>query len=146
MLGGSDDNPIIKCDGVHDTEVGYHLLCLPERLDEVPKDAWFCPACRDNGLWEVQEVLGKRKRNGRVQYLLRWQAHPTEEFDTWEPLANVPTASREMINEFRAKERAANAAAPAAAPAAAARGGRGRGGKGATAGRAAGRGAGRGRA
>ena len=25
----SDTNPILKCGGVHDVEVGYHMQCLP---------------------------------------------------------------------------------------------------------------------
>ena len=36
----SDANPILKCDGVHDVEVGYHMQCLPAeaRLDEIARE------------------------------------------------------------------------------------------------------------
>ena len=36
----SPDAPILKCDGVHATEVGYHVACLPEghQLATMPPD------------------------------------------------------------------------------------------------------------
>ena len=44
----TSSNPIIKCDGEHHVEVGYHLGCLEPVLDEVPVDEWFCPPCQAN--------------------------------------------------------------------------------------------------
>ena len=40
----SADNPIIKCDGEHETEVGVHLRCMEPPLDAPPEDEWFCAA------------------------------------------------------------------------------------------------------
>ena len=59
----SDANPILKCDGVHDVEVGYHMQCLPAeaRLDEVPDNDWFCPMCREKGFWEAAERCAERR-------------------------------------------------------------------------------------
>ena len=40
----SAENPIVKCDGAHETEVGVHLNCMDPMLDGgVPKGEWFCP-------------------------------------------------------------------------------------------------------
>ena len=114
---GTDDNPIIKCDGDHLTEVGYHLNCLPEPLGKVPDGAWYCQTCRDSGLFPVEAVLDKRQRAGRTEYKLRWEGW-SEEHDSWEPWPTIPTLSRPMINEFNAKRRTARAAVATEATAA----------------------------
>jgi hypothetical protein len=106
----SEEQPILKCDGVHETEVGYHLDCLPSghRLDEMPADdeEWLCPKCRDGNLWIVAEIRGKKKahRNNRcVHYLCHWRGYGTDE-DTFEPLVNIPQQARDMVREFNRKE------------------------------------------
>ena len=33
----SEANPIIKCDGEHDTEVGVHLRCMDPPMDDPPE-------------------------------------------------------------------------------------------------------------
>ena len=124
----SDDNPMLKCDGMHDTEVGYHLRCLPvsDELDHVPENDWFCPSCREKSIWQAGAVRGKMKRGKRqlMHYLLHWTGYGSED-DTWEPLANLSTGSKQMVNAYNAellaeKKAKAAAAAPAfAAPAAA---------------------------
>ena len=104
----SDENPIIKCDGPHSQELGYHLKCMGSdwALDEVPEEAWYCPACRESGLFEVESVLDKRTHAGKVQYRLHWRGYAIEDA-SWEPLANIPKQSMQMIREFNAAQRAA---------------------------------------
>ena len=48
--------------------------------------------------YDVEKVLAKRKRRGKVQYLVSWVGYPPEE-NTWEPLENLPRA-KEAIAEF----------------------------------------------
>ena len=66
----------------------------------------------DGDLYIVDAILDKRtqrlkggKSNQRaVHYLCHWKGYSSD-FDTWEPLVNIPAQSREMVNEFNAKLR-----------------------------------------
>ena len=51
--------------------------------------------------WEVEEVLAKRKRYGKMQYLVKWLGYPNSE-NTWEPEENLSNASIK-IQEFEMK-------------------------------------------
>ena len=118
----SDDNPILKCDGWHDVEVGIHMRCLPEelRLAHVPEGDWFCPTCREKGIWQAEKLLDKRTKKvgdrSLVHFLVRWAGYGSED-DTWEPLANLASGAKKMVNAFNARLRVAVAggSAPAAA-------------------------------
>lgn len=48
--------------------------------------------------WEVEEVLDKRKRRGKVEYLVSWRGYGAED-DTWEPEGNLEHA-KELVEEF----------------------------------------------
>ena len=56
----SASNPIIKCDGDHSVEVGYHLQCT--ELDSLPDGDWFCPTCRAASVWSAEILLDKRRQ------------------------------------------------------------------------------------
>ena len=74
----SAENPIVKCDGEHSEEVGYHLACLNPPLEAAPLDEWFCPSCQDKGLYVVQAIKDKKMMAMRgtgkrcVHYLVEW--------------------------------------------------------------------------
>ena len=113
MGDASEARPILKCDGVHATEVGYHLDCLPNghTLDELPSDDqdWLCPECRESNLYVVHSIRGKKQSyNGvqRVHYLCHWEGYDTD-VDTYEPLENIPKQARAMIKEYNNTLRAA---------------------------------------
>lgn len=38
-VGQNADGSMIRCN------VAYHSYCLPEKLEQIPKDDWFCPFC-----------------------------------------------------------------------------------------------------
>jgi len=57
------------------------------------------PELKDRGeFYEVDKVLEKWRRHGKVQYLISWVGYPLEE-KTWEPLSNLRDA-KEAITEF----------------------------------------------
>jgi hypothetical protein len=45
--------------------------------------------------WEVEAILGHRKRGKKVQYLVHWKGFSHAE-DTWEPVANLENAGQEL--------------------------------------------------
>ena len=51
--------------------------------------------------YEVEEILGARKRGRGIQYLIKWKDYGLEE-NTWEPRRNVGNAE-ELIGEFYEK-------------------------------------------
>ena len=90
----SSDNPILKCDGDHAVEIGYHLQCTD--LDSTPDGDWFCPACKSANVWVAEQLLDKKVLKGRcanpcVHYKVRWKGFDSS-FDTWEPRSNLPSA------------------------------------------------------
>jgi hypothetical protein len=47
--------------------------------------------------WEVETILGARKRRQQLQYLVRWKGF-SEAHDSWEPLTHISTDNR--VREF----------------------------------------------
>jgi len=48
--------------------------------------------------YEVEKILSKRKRYGKVEYLVRWKGYTAEE-DTWEKEGNLGNA-REAVEDY----------------------------------------------
>ena len=46
--------------------------------------------------FEVEKILKRRMKNGRVQYFLKWKGYPDSE-SSWEPASNV---TADLVNEF----------------------------------------------
>ena len=100
------ENPIIKCDGEHETEVGFHIKCLtpPLSLDDIPSGLWLCNACREKGLWQAESVRNKKTMKGKckracVHYLIHWSGYPSDD-DTWEPISSVPAGAKSLIKDY----------------------------------------------
>jgi hypothetical protein len=51
--------------------------------------------------WEVEEVLAKRKRYGKIQYLVKRLGYPNSE-NTWEPIENLGNVGTK-VQEFEKK-------------------------------------------
>jgi len=58
------------------------------------------PELLDNGeeAWEVKEIVGKRVRGGRTEYLVLWCGYPEYE-KTWEPISSLKYA-REAVRAY----------------------------------------------
>ena len=70
-----------------------------------PTTIWPLPELKEGSkFYEVDKVLAKWKRQGKVQYLISWVGYPPEE-NTWEPLSNLRDA-KEAIAEFVQEDKA----------------------------------------
>jgi hypothetical protein len=57
------------------------------------------PAENDSSAeWEIEKILGERKRYRRKEYLIKWRGYPSEE-NTWVPEYNL-TNAQEVLDEF----------------------------------------------
>ena len=114
----SEANPIVKCDGEHETEVGTHLECMDPPLDGgVPEDAWFCVKCQQNSVYQVKAVVAKDPRmkrlvNGQrtgkacVHYKIEWAGEQWAGHDTWEALESLQQPRvKEMVSAFNKRAR-----------------------------------------
>ena len=52
--------------------------------------------------WEVEEVIGKRTRHKRIEYLVKWLNCGSEE-NSWEPVSNLSN-STEKVRQFEESE------------------------------------------
>lgn len=57
--------------------------------------------------YEVEKILGKRKRQGGIEYLIKWAGYDNSQ-NTWEPEENLDCADR--IKDFEEKSKAAELA------------------------------------
>lgn len=55
-------------------------------------------AAPEDFFWEVEDVIGRRKHRGRVEYLIRWKGCSDDD-NTWEPADNLcDTASEYLVH------------------------------------------------
>ena len=93
------------------------MSCAP--LDAPPEDEWFCVACQEKSLYQVEAVVDKRDkmkrlRNGQrtgkacVHYKVKWAGAQWEGHDTWEPLENLQAPRvKKMVSEYNRAKRVA---------------------------------------
>eukprot|EP00559_Dactyliosolen_fragilissimus_P006172 CAMPEP_0184870614 /NCGR_PEP_ID=MMETSP0580-20130426/38140_1 /TAXON_ID=1118495 /ORGANISM="Dactyliosolen fragilissimus" /LENGTH=1203 /DNA_ID=CAMNT_0027372785 /DNA_START=128 /DNA_END=3740 /DNA_ORIENTATION=- len=54
--------------------------------------------------WEVEKVVGRRKRNGSIEYLIRWKGCPDSQ-NTWEPSENLCDTAMDEAKIYENEER-----------------------------------------
>ena len=50
--------------------------------------------------YEVEALLGKRRRKGEVQYLVKWKGWDRPEDNSWEPLINLDC--KDLVEDYEA--------------------------------------------
>ena len=55
----------------------------------------------DQEQYEVEFIIGKRKKRGRLEYLVKWKGWDRPQDNSWLPLKNLKC--QELIEEFEAK-------------------------------------------
>ena len=64
------------------------------------------PKANDDGEYEIEKILGhRRKRNGDYTYLVKWKGYSYEE-STWEPKSNFKSHTLKAYHDQRKAERA----------------------------------------
>ena len=54
----------------------------------------------DQEEYEVESILGKRMKRGKVQYLVKWKGWDRPEHNSWEPIKNLHC--NDLIEDFEA--------------------------------------------
>ncbi len=57
----------------------------------------------DSNIWEIEKILGERKRYRRKEYLVKWMGYGSEE-NSWIPAYNLVNA-QELLDEFYAAQK-----------------------------------------
>lgn len=60
----------------------------------------------DHNEYEIDEIIKKRTRNGKTEYLVKWRGYHMED-STWEPTENLSNA-KELVKEFNRKKSSRN--------------------------------------
>ena len=82
----------------------FHVSCLklyqdnPAEFQEREPDRPPPELIGGEEEWEVEQILAKRIRKGKPQYLVHWKGYPSSE-NTWEPVANIQNA-KELVEGF----------------------------------------------
>ena len=53
--------------------------------------------------YEVEALLGKRRKKGEVQYLVKWKGWDRPQDNTWERLENL-SGCKNLLRDFEAKQ------------------------------------------
>jgi len=79
------------------------LVAGGEKLQEAQSRSKSAKSAEVNeaGVFDVERILGKRQRGGKVEYHVKWAAYD-ESDATWEPAENVEESASEAIDDFEA--------------------------------------------
>ncbi|RKP25845.1 hypothetical protein SYNPS1DRAFT_28431 [Syncephalis pseudoplumigaleata] len=85
---------VLKINGSDTTMAnGPHASTTEAGVDEAEEE----------GVYEVEAIVGSRKRKGRQQYLIKWKGYPDEE-NTWEDVNNVH--AEDLVEDYWRKHEA----------------------------------------
>jgi len=78
-----------------DVEKGNIVAVDEEDEEEIEAEDLF---------WEVETVMGKRTRSGKVEYLVKWRGYDICD-NTWEPQANLSDSALRVAQKFSRKKK-----------------------------------------
>ena len=85
--------PLYRLSGV--TNVAY----TKNQLQVVGKDE-KAPSAKAQTKFIVEKLTGKRKRRGRVEFLVKWKGYPASE-STWEPRAKMVVDVPALVKNYK---------------------------------------------
>jgi len=60
----------------------------------------------ESDMHEVEKVIGKRFRRGKLEYLIKWAGYDNPDDNTWEPVENV-IGCLDLVREYEREQEAA---------------------------------------
>lgn len=75
---------------------GYTPLYTRNQLQVVPPVSNLPPA---RNTYIIEKIVDKRKKNNRIEYLIKWQNYPDTD-NTWEPRKELIKTSKDLIKDY----------------------------------------------
>lgn len=75
----------------------FEISEIPNRIQEPPP----AEVIDEEEFWEVERIIKSRKKNGRIEYLVKWEGFGEEDC-TWEPEESL-TRSAHLLKQFHSK-------------------------------------------
>ena len=82
--------------------VFHATLLTPYHENDIHGPNYTYPAPEiigDNDEWEVEAIIGHRRKHGKMTYQVKWKGYPTSE-NSWEPEAHLTNAS-ELLTAYK---------------------------------------------
>ena len=66
---------------------------LKDDANEILEGTFYEPelqkVTKNNEIYRVEKVLRKRKRNGKMEYLVKWKGYEDPKFNSWVPESDL---------------------------------------------------------
>ena len=111
--GPLPSSAIVKCDGEHEFETGYHISCLPKVQNDAEEwvlptvsdtHEWLCPVCVINGVLIIEAVKDKRIKRGKTEYLVSYTSS-ADAWQSWSHLSNCGPIIKRLVRDYNLAHR-----------------------------------------